>query len=385
MLSLTLLLTGCWYEAPVDTAVDYGETVTLSGELTVSDGPDPLGDGLVLVYEADNPPFPSGFGSPVDLNTVTASGWGGAATGLRSQPWSVSGLASGDYLVSALIDNDGDFSPFWSILAGATCGDQVGAYLDSLVTQSPAVVSVEAPETVDGLTVAVGPPLTVERPAFTLGTMSALDLTNGQQASLEALSLEPAATVLQFFNLDAVGIDHEMITVNSPTSSDCPSRFLITLSDADGDGVVDLRPEEQLAAVGLRDVWPKVYLIYAFDDAGNTPEAGHTYLMEAVVYANPWFEGEAAPYSAGATFTSTTLPLVFIPAGLHRYTDEAGQPAEELLSGPALPAGYWSILVVHQTGQTWVVPNQLGDAELATAQGWTVDLSQSIGSALPVR
>ena len=111
-----LLLLSCVYEPAVVGSADYPETVTLSGDVVLYNGA-PAGVapvGHVLVYAADDLPPPAGFGSPIDLATISPDAWGTAGTGgvegVVSAPWSITGLPDGDYVLTALIDNDNDFT-----------------------------------------------------------------------------------------------------------------------------------------------------------------------------------------------------------------------------------------------------------------------------------
>lgn len=378
---LLLLAASCAYQAPVDTASDYTPGVTLTGDVVYSADPFEPGVGHVLVYSADNLPPPNGLGRPVDFTTVARDDWEGDAAGLRSAPWAISGLGSGSYLVTALVDNDEDFNPFFDFTGGATCGDTVGAWLDGLSTQSPAVLTVEAPDRVDGLSVVAASTLPIERPAFTPAGFS-LNLPVGPNPEVPALS-RTNTTDTQFLYLSATGIEHPLLSLNAPDSTYCPARFYVTLNDADGDGEVDPHTTPELAALGLKDVWPKVYLIYAANLQGLTPEEDpdmpddEVWVSEAVVLPD-LFLPPFGSYAAGDALLSDSLAVVFLPAARRMSTGE-------LVYGADMPAGLWLTLVVEPTGQTWLVPNQSGDADLAASAGWEAIPGQGVESLIPIQ
>lgn len=376
-----LVLAGC-ADVPVDTASDFPLRAGLSGELVTSESADTLGDALVLLYDVADPPPPAGFGRPKDFTTVPAESWGDPGVGVRSASWSMAAINPGSYLVTGLVDNDADFNPFFDFTAGATCGDQPGAYLSNLVTQELGIVTVQEGEVREHITVSIGSALPVERPAFTIGGLSSVDMTNGQTSQLQVITAAAPQTTLQFMTFSSVGIETPFFRLNAPTAAQCPARFLVTLTDNDGDGAIDPHTNPQLAAAGLFDISPKVYLIYLKALDGSPPEAGHSWVAEAPVYP-AGFVPPAGEHLPGETFTSDTLTTLFIPAAQHTYIDESGEEVSEIVGAADMPAGYWAVAVVSETGQTWVVPNQLADETLAGAYGYSVDATQAV--AIPIQ
>lgn len=378
-----LVLLGC-AEVPVDSASDFPLRAGLSGELVTSEAAESLGDALVLIYDVNDPPPPSGFGRPKDFSVVPAESWGDAGAGVRAASWSMAAVNPGSYLVTGLVDNDADFNPFFDFTAGATCGDQPGAYLSNLLTQQLGVVTMQEGEVRDHIAVTIGSALTVERPAFTIGGLSSVDLaTPGSDPTpIQVITAAAPQTIAQFMTFSSVGIETPFFRLNSPSAAQCPARFLVTLTDADGDGALDPHTNPQLAALGLYDLWPKVYLIYLQGLDGTAPEAGHSWVAEAPIYP----VALVPPYGThfpGETFTTDSLTTLFIPAAQHSYTSEEGEEVSEIVGAADMPAGYWAIAVVSQTGQVWVVPNQLADETLAGAYGYSVDASQAV--AVPIQ
>ncbi|MCP4807846.1 MAG: hypothetical protein GY913_09930 [Proteobacteria bacterium] len=380
-----LLLLSCVYEPPVVGSADYPETVTLSGDVVLYNGaPEGVAPvGHVLVYAADDLPPPSGFGSPIDLATISPDAWGTAGTGgvegVVSAPWSITGLPDGDYVLSALIDNDNDFSPFFTdFSAGATCGDQLGAFVASASSQAVLPVTVAAPDHLDGISILAGDALPFERPGFTLGQMAG--------ATMPQKDLEKNLLTIGTFEWELVstGIDHPHLTLNDPLANDCPTRFTVMTVDADGDGVADPHALEAAAALGAVTMWPRVLLKLVADENGDEPE--QSYLSEALIdfraddfqipralaYGSDWvIPSEATP---NVPYSTSSLPLVWTGKGVPIAAD--GSLGEEV-SGGDLPAGVWSIIVMNHTGQLWSTPNGLSSEEL-----WGSDAIASQGVAI---
>lgn len=355
---LTLLLTSCDYQPdtlPVDSD-DYPQQVTLSGHVILASGHDAPGTPHVVLYDAARPPPPAGLGSP--LNLAIAGEWGAlesADTGLPGQgvasaAWSMTGVSSGTYLLSALVDNDGDFNPFPGIsdyAGGATCGDQLGAYLYTSADSSPLPFTVQAPDRIDNVDILVSSPLPFERPAFVL---------HEDEVVLDhSIAPDPADLLgtLQVFTLKSTGIDAPLLTLNPPDAAECPTRFTILVRDADGDGVADPYPlSAEVAALGAVDMFPQVLLTYISDLDGNVPEEGS---FVAPLIPSPFALGD---YTPNVPFTTDTLPVVFLGAAL--AVDANGNvDRSTLLEGDDFPTGIWGLAVLNHTGQIWLTPNSL--------------------------
>lgn len=329
---LPLWLFACAWEPPVDPDAPPVLNV-VSGQVLVTGAP-ATAPTFVLVFDAANPGPPDGTGSPLTFASVPGEAYTGEGAGIQSADYAVTQLADGDYLLNALMDVDGDFQPFLSSNAGATCGDWVGAHVADLATGEPAVVSVSGGVELDDVTIAVGYEMTTERPAFTLS----------------APTISQTSTDLQLFHLDSTGIYSQVVTLEGPFdgTDPCGTYFLFYAVDADADGAPDPHPEPALAAAGAYDIWPRVYLQYL----GTDLEAGESWAAEAVVYPGVLLTGQVP---VGVPTPVTGLDLVWVPAALHTLPDGT----EEVVTPPNLPAGAWSITVVSITGQTWTVPNEL--------------------------
>lgn len=362
-----LLAVGCSYSAPIDPDEPPPGSI-VSGQL-ITDDPEPA-DVVVLVYAAEQPPPPEGTGSPLTFATVPGEAFGVGSDGLRSAPFDVTGLPEGDYLLSGLMDRDGDFNPFVPVTAGATCGDRLGAHLATLTDRTPAAVHLEPDTRVTGVSIVIGDPLPTERPAFAIEPEATVD---------RAASLDPSTP--QTFTLQATGVyttvasgfplvlDGPCPTVDGgPTCLPvaCDVTLWTHVTDADADGVPDLRPDYPVEA-GLPDVWPRVYL-----ELLGAPE-GERWAAEAIpllAELGAMRLGAPAPLPFGTDVPRADLSVTWLPVARHEHQDGAltddtsGTPYDlvdlRTTGDPtAIPAGSWSVTVVSRTGQTWQVPNVL--------------------------
>lgn len=326
---LLLLLSACAYEVPVDPdGPDILSTITGT---VVASGVETLGPVAVLLFAADDPPPPVGTGSPASFAMVPASLFSGGG-GLLSAPFVLSEIPDGDWIISGLMDVDGDFQPQLSSHAGATCGDHAGVYPVSATDSTPAVISIADGQRVDGVSVVLAAQYPTERPAFVF-TADTVQQTAPQQV----------------ISLAATGIHSEVLELADP-GTPCGVLFLVRFLDDDGDGVPDPHPTYGDAAFAA---WPKIYLQYTGE--GDVPlAAGESYAAEAVVSPLLW-AGLGGPATAGVTLPTTALDAIFVPAALHTSPDGA----QETVTAPNLPRGAWSVTVVLETGQTWTLPNEI--------------------------
>lgn len=331
-MALLIGLLGCAWTTPEDPEAPEVLNV-VAGEVVVTGAP-AVAPTYVLVFDADDPPPPTGTGSPLTFASVPAEAYTGAGAGVQGAPYSVSRIPDGRFLLTALLDADGDFQPLLGSNAGATCGDWVGAHLADLTTGTFAEVEVGGGERKDDVTVTVGVEMTTERPAFTLGTARVSQTT----------------TETQLITLAATGVHSSILELADPFdgTDPCGTMFLFYAPDADGDGQPDPHPNPALAAAGAYDIWPKVYLQYLGEDLAE----GESWAAESVVYPLPLLTGAV---TLGVPTPVTSLDLVWVPAAIHTLPDGT----EETVPAPGLPAGAWSITVVSITGQTWTLPNEI--------------------------
>jgi len=347
-------LAGCSYEPPV-----IQQTTGLSsiaGEVVVAVPVEQVGDVVIFLSEATNPMPPYGTGLPVAATEVRASDFGEDASGLVSAPWAASDMPDGDYVITALMDVDGNFSPLVDAMSTATCGDIVGAHLDDITNQQLAPVHVDGAGIgtfVPDVTIVLAQEIPFAPPAF----------TGGDTVDSAAAAQNPTS---QVYTLDAVGIHSSIFDVPGPEDfgpDSCGAIFPLYAPDEDGDGHFDPHPNPAIAAQGVFNVWPKVFLQYlgvpSTDDQGNTTYAsglaeGEAWAGENVPSPRYTLLGTLQP---GQTVYEPSLDYVWLPAALH-ITPE--NPAGEIVQDVSqIPKGAWSITMISFTGQTWTIPNKL--------------------------
>lgn len=381
---------GCGYEAPLDEDAP-ALLNAIEGDVLFAGTGDPA-TTYVLVFDDTSPGPPVGTGSPVTFAAVAGDAYDGGE-GPVSAPFSLTRIGDGGYFLNALMDVDGDFNPFSSALAGATCGDWVGAYLTSLAGTDQGVVEVRGGELVSGVSVLVGQRLDLERPAFELvgAPELSLALTTGpvpllfrvQATSVAtAFSDEPDPFLLQLgpaCTPAAVPYCELMPSCACDVAAfaDCSTALWVWMVDADADGLPDPYPDEALAAAGLFDIWPRVFLEYTGEQ--GTFEHGGSVLPERwVTQAHPLAAelgyvlltgGDPSTLGPiGQPFPAHSLSVTFSPVFVHYHADGAmGEDAngpfdlvDARVTPDAVPAGGYATTLVSFTGQTWTVPNEIG-------------------------
>jgi hypothetical protein len=400
-----VLLASCEYDAPLNTnelsAPGLGNVI--SG-VVVSGATDP-GNTLVTVYAADNPGPPTGTGAPLTFAPVPAHTYTGAGAGIQSAPFAVTGLENGSYLVNALVDNDGDFNPFVSALAGATCGDWVGTHVQEVTGTDPAVVTVRGGKQRHDVTVVAGLEIISERPAFTFvspvemskatgkesgeNILIALDLTyrirtTGVATAFgDGLPLDLAPACDTDPTLPSTCETSPSCRCDPETLAPCDGAFWLYFADNDGDGVTDPYPAELQASAGLMDVWPRVYLSYLGEPVeedgvksfvNDVPEGerwvAENYPLGIEIALNG---GNTEPFgTTGVPFPVNEMSVLWSPVFRHYHPD--GVDGEDVANGPFdfidlrlpeydvddVPSGHWSVTLISWTGQTWAMPNEIG-------------------------
>jgi hypothetical protein len=347
---LAVSLSSCAYEAPLDP--DYAGTLNSVEGTVVFAGDLPPGPVFVALYDADNPPPPAGTGGPVTFAGVPADAFTGDGAGLQSAQWSITRVPDGEYLVSGLMDMDGDFQPRLVSNAGGTCGDWRGGHLVDLSSATPAPVTLEGGEFKDDVTVLVASPYTAERPAFRF-------TENAIVRSADEDENDP------FVDIEAEGIYSSLITLEGPfdgaaedAADSCETAFWVTVVDEDGDGLPDLhwlvRDMEEPPA-GAYAIWPRIYAEYI--PAEGELEDGERFVTELVVFPSFLFDG-SVPVNTPTPFSALTG--VYAGLAIHILPDgtQVTIADDDDDSNVAIPAGDWSTTVVASTGQTWRVPNE---------------------------
>lgn len=345
--ALLLALAGCDYIAPLDTGAEPVAN-SIHGSVTFAGPTRPDAPVFVALYAADDPPPPLGTGRPITFTTVASADFTGERAGIQSAPFSLTELADGHYLVSALMDVDGDFHPLVSSNTGSSCGDWLGGHVTDLVSGTPGVVSVAGGARVDDVGVFVVAENLLERPAFKFvdNVVSRTDSADWQ------------------FSIEATGIQSSLVQLDGPyegAAEDvlgaCETTFMVDIVDEDGDGSTDphwLVADWEEPPTGAYAIWPRLYIQYQPDPAAPLAE-GEAYLAEVFVFPDFLFGGEIA---LAVPTPRNMLIGQFAGQVLHRLPDGT----EEFVTGEDVPAGDWSLTVVAETGQTWTVPNATAGA-----------------------
>ncbi|MBN2800820.1 MAG: hypothetical protein JXX28_16915 [Deltaproteobacteria bacterium] len=356
---LLLALAACAYQAPPDTGAEpFGNALT--GSL-VFFGDQAPGDAIVFVTPAAAPMPPQGTGRPITFAAVPAEAFT-VGEGLPSAPWGVSELPDGAYTVTALVDMDRDFhplalpSPFAGgsgALAGATCGDWVGAY--PAAEGGLAEVEVTGGAWVDELPVLLTTALSTERPAFTLAA-APLSRSAAAAGELQGMRVESTPIYTSVPTSEGTTFAYTLQGEESP-SARCRVSFLVHAVDADGDGAVDARADLPT----LPDLWPRVGLSYLGtpedDDGDGVAERYTAGLSEGESWSGLATVSPAllAELPVGSPTLRTSLDLLWVPVGLH-----TADGATTVVQDPhQLPPGAWAITLIEETGQVWTLPNAL--------------------------
>lgn len=349
-------LAACAWQAPLDPDADPVQN-SLAGTVVYGGGAPPA-PVVVVAYDAADPPPPTGTGRPVTFATVPPEAFDTTPDGLLSAAWDLAPLPDGEWLISALMDVDGDFQPLLTATAGATCGDLAGGYLADLETGALATVTVSGGQLVEGITLVLGLEYPYERPAWRFQTN-----TIDQWAALTAL-VNPADDA-EIFVIESTAIQSSLLDITGPYdgTDPCDTALMVRWVDEDGDGLADPHWIEQYASAGLRKAWPRVYALFLGSEEVPLAE-GELYAVEAV--PDPWLRDE----NGGAIITGEVTPLTelrvaFPPAAQHFLPDGS----VEILQAPDLPTGAWAVTVVQESGQTWTLPNELPDFP-STGEGW---------------
>ncbi|MFT6159997.1 MAG: hypothetical protein ACJA00_002589 [Myxococcota bacterium] len=407
-----LALVACDELIPLDPDLD-GPDNTISGAVVISFPGEPA-TAIILAGRADNPLPPNGTGRPVTLTTVPATDFS-QANGVQSADYAMNGLPDGDWLLSGLIDIDGDFHPNIDALAGATCGDIVGGHIVSLTDTTFAAISVDGGNEATGITVTLASTLPVERPAFFPLTATGAP---GIPVVDRARAAEPQGFALQTTGIHAAlrrpdgtpSITYDLegpYTVDpaSPAegnpfglapssvydvfSPSCDTAFFAQFLDDDGDGIPDPHP----SVPGVFNSWPQIGLTWVgvpVDTTGDgapdsfSREGRESESWSALSVLSPLLLQAGVP--VGIPVLLSQLPVVWVPAAQRSSASTEDDctgtwvsgVCTDLITTPAdLPAGAWAITVIESTGQTWTVPNTLATSSSTDAAGFLPALQGS--------
>ncbi|MBO6936207.1 MAG: hypothetical protein JJ863_14625 [Deltaproteobacteria bacterium] len=247
----------------------------------------PLGQVILTLFEYDNPPPPTGSASsaanlltipgvslfsgvedclteeddPREFITRTAEfAWPELPLGHAMQP--------ADYQIRGFYDYDGNFNPFFSVTNLPTQGDIAGgAFVDPNATireyrrlRFDSVEERPNGQVINGVSVALGAPVTTERPVFWMESdpLNSAQLlpTGADSVARENMIFSSTNTIFHLYNPDDTGWDAlaaafaaagmpldqpEGFSIGDLTSN-YPHAWYVRPVDADGDGELDLHP-----------------------------------------------------------------------------------------------------------------------------------------------
>lgn len=288
--------------------------------------------------------------------------------------------------------------PVFTITGDATISRETGAAsLDPTKVQTFRLQSSSAHATyADGLTLSLDGPCPLEPSATCDASLAACRCDRDEAAPWET------GFPVWFVDRMCEVLDGEQIVGHEPCDG--------------GDGKHDPYPAPLQAANGLKDTWPRVYLEWMGEptDEGTFAADLRPFEHEGKVLPERWV-GESFPLALELNFLGAAgiapdgAPFLPFPAReisvtwspVVRHYHAGGQFAVDPANGPFdlydlrchpgddgelpaalpvcqqtgevspddLPTGAWRITVVTHTGQTWVLPNELGLESLAAAVG----------------
>ncbi|MBS2032976.1 MAG: hypothetical protein JST54_34205 [Deltaproteobacteria bacterium] len=285
------------------------------------------GDAFVFLYDAANPPLPTGNGHPASLSAVPQPrGFDGSPP---NADYLFAAVDPGKYLVRGIVDARHVFDPYVDVLAQPFADD---------ADLGPQPIELQAGDAkrsdlAGGLITAQDPPMfTVDAPQ------------NG--VSLQA-------------NTTNITLMHVKI---DPLPFGRSTAFLYGTADADHDGKLD-----DLNGDGVPDPYPEV-LLQRIPDPNDGPEfkwpdGGNL----TIVLPSASIQLDPNVVLVDGGLTPVTGMYVVIPptAVVAEGLDATGKPKTRRL--PSLPVGQYAITIIQANGQYWQVPNGLGPGGLFAA------------------
>jgi len=297
----------------IQSAAIPGGVITGNVELGVAP---PAGDYQVVVFAfaQNNLPPPNGRGRPVASTIVSQAAFSGT-----SAPYTLAGIATGDYQVRAFLDANDDFVPWFDEMNQPDGGDVGGGaiQLPQGTLETIRVDALGAPTT--NVTVTILPPLeyTTDRPVFTMNDGVVLQASAGSSVAVTLSALNEANDVL--------------ITEGV---------FPVKWVDLDGDGMAD-----DLNG----DTFPEIFPIVVAELIGSNDGTRIFGFVNPAQFAGAGFPA-GDPTQVNAVVPATSVAVLFPAIAVND-----AEPTTPRLP----PEGEYKITVINPRGQTWTVPNNL--------------------------
>jgi uncharacterized protein (DUF2141 family) len=311
------------------------------------------GDAILLLFDVAALPPPDGDGSgAVAVARVPQSNLFGSASGagVFSAPFTFTQVRSGrSYQIRAFIDATHEFDPLFDYAQQPRAGDPVGGHgeIDPAGELRLLPIQVGPGQVVNGVTVGFPRVLSYDPPSF--------ELIGGSQ-TLDQEMDRPARLKLRIAHLPARG------------ASFANAHFALEL-DRDAQG----KPRSMFKD-GLYDVFPRVFLrqLTSVDGSGEAPLApGSGAIVPCQVVSLPVLPA-LLDLPAGAPAVAQDLLEVMV---------EPFALGADLRLLPRIPAGGYQLVVIQRSGQTWTLPNQLGDPANAGTPYFAASQAEAVSIA----
>ncbi len=373
LVAATLALSGCELDV-VPNRDSTPEASAISGVVRVDGAL--YGAVYLMLYSCDDPPPPSGSGSPVDFVVLPRTDFTD-----RQADFVFPLVTAGDpgtedteagaacYLIAGFVDSDNDFNPFFGVTGQVTAGDIGG---DPVVVSVPgAAIDGEPIPLVDGVVVELTTPVPFDRPSFEVWPThlsssagpcgTAVDEGTPLGLSIGKDTEYPGPYDLVCATMEALPLETNLVDVKAPLFS------MVFAADDDG----DLLPDDLNGDTIPDVIWPKVllqrldttdpYLLTTQDPPALIPaivlpqdllgDPAYDHIMDYMLAGNP-FDGE------------TVYPVdhlnLLVPELLVTDADTLQTETLENVAASGMElTGLYQILVMNSSGQVWSTPNEL--------------------------
>jgi hypothetical protein len=317
------------------------------------------GDAYAVRFDCANPPPPEGTGAPLDLSVIKEASF-------------IDGVGSFDFdnvpfgscsIITAFVDRDGDFSPFFGVAQGFTEGDRI---LDTVIVQTG------ADGTYDPIALSGQGAIPLDMPAFTY-----VDSKDGTPGGSMEMGPVPGSTPVTYLHVTAQGVSSLFGDQEDPIFT------LVFEADGDGDGWPD-----DLNGDGAPDIrWPRVLAVRLDpEDPQQLDRSETTVVLPGIVLPFDTSDafnfdtnlvlqsmGAGLPFDGEQVIPVTELTVAVPPLVVTDLATRTTAPIEQLALDGLEVTGSYQIVVMNSSGQTWTLPNEI--AVLEGGQDATFEVS----------